>query len=224
MAENTQIVPSDKVGTTTLQANLNSMMDALVHLGQGDVFFETTCSFCRSAKRADAERLYDNPVGNIARDLAVQKFLADAGESISIDVVRNHVAWHRQRGEIELRRREYITSLASIANVDKSSLTRIRLVMAALEERMAATGSISSDSPRVQAQKTKDINALAKTMTACIEIQAKILGEMRGRGEMVSMPKQRFKVAIENALRNARTTEERQALLKVFEEMEEASE
>jgi two-component sensor histidine kinase len=99
----------------------------------------------------------------------------------------------------------------------------LKLSLAALEERLYATAAIAGSSIKVQAQKTKDVVALTKSVASTIQLMAELQGEMHDRGEMVSIPKNKFKEAIENALRQTKSVEEQQTLIRVFEGIHQAS-
>lgn len=201
----------------TPRSTLREALLATVRLDSQQRFFDATCAICRSKHREDVERLYAHPVGPTDRALQVVKFLEEKGESVTLPEVRNHRVCHMEEAaETELRRAAYMEQLLAIANSEKSNMDRLRLVMAALEERLFATVALPGNNAHIQSQKTKDVATITKSMTQVIALMLEIVGEMADRGEVVAIPKNKFKQVIEKAIGEAKTVEEKQAILRLF--------
>ena len=209
---------------TSAKATLRESLLSTIRLDSQGRFFEGSCSLCRSKYREEAEGIHANPPGPGDRDRMLQDFFVSKGETVSITDVRHHCDNHMGgRASEELRRAEYMENLLALVNADKGNLDRLKLSLAALEERLYATAAIAGSSIKVQAQKTKDVVALTKSVASTIQLMAELQGEMHDRGEMVSIPKNKFKEAIENALRQTKSVEEQQTLIRVFEGIHQAS-
>jgi len=199
--------------------SLRDVLRDLVRLNSTGLFHEVTCAFCRSPQREAAEQLYENPVGAGSREAALQALFSNAGESLSLEVIRNHIDYHRTRAAEELRKLEYIEHLSSICETEQRTLGYIRLMLAALLERQADIGSMPAETMKAKSSKTASTVSIAKAAATLLELQAKILGEMAKRGEVIALPRQAFRLAMERALQAAKNPDEQKLLLSVFEEM-----
>jgi len=203
---------------------IRDVLQAMVKVDSHGVFFEPSCQFCHSRNRDAAEKLHANPPTAGDRDLMVKEFFAKVDENISTDSVKNHIKNHVNRASLELMKLEYIDHLTHIAEQRLTSLESVHFMMAVLRERVAALATVPDDSPRLVDMKTKAATSIAKAYAQQVEIQAKILGEMAGRGELIAIPKARFVQTMQAALQSVKSPEEQQAILKLFEEMDRCSE
>ena len=206
------------------QHALRDALQALVRVNSKGIYHETSCQFCQSPNREEAEKLFANPLRVGDRYGIVKEFLDSRSDNLSIDVVHNHIDNHLNRAAQELVKLEYMDYLTSVANHKLTSLESVNFMMAVLRERVAALSVIPDSSPRLIEMKVKAVTSIAKAYAQQIEIRAKILGEMAGQGELVAIPKQRFIQAMQSALESVKDPVEQQVILKLFEDMDRTSE
>ena len=206
------------------QHALRDALQALVKVNSKGIYHESSCQFCQSPSREEAEQLYAKPVGAGDRYLQVKALLDSRNDNLSIDVIRNHIDNHLNRAALELLKLEYMNHLTAIANHKLSSLESANFMMAVLRERVAAVATIPDNCPKLIEMKVKATTSIAKAYAQQTEIRAKILGEMAGQGELVAIPKLRFIQAMESALQSVKDPAEQQVILKLFEEMDRTSE
>ena len=203
---------------------ITGFLNSIINLGENGVFSEPTCPFCLSANRAKAELVAKQ---GDKHDAKLPKSISDLfvanGESISEDVVRNHIKQHMGRGEVELRKVEYITRLGILNSHDMSTLDRIKIALAAIMERIVAIGELEPDARtsknKVEDLKTSQVSELTKTMCKLLQLRASILGEMRGNGEIISIPKDKFKSAFDKVFAKVATENERALVIALLNEL-----
>jgi hypothetical protein len=203
-----------------VSAPLKEFCRSVIRLSETGIFHVPSCPCCNSPTRTEAEGLWrQTPPPGRSREAVVRSLFLSSGEDIPPDAIRHHMRQHVGRGEDELRKQEYLEQISTLNTIDLSTLDRIKVLLAACTERLLATGQIEAPAKVVEAQvesmKTKDVALLVRTMTSLLELQAKILGEMRGRGEVMMVPTQKFKDAFDGAYRKAKTAQE-QALLVAY--------
>ena len=180
-------------------------LSAVINLSESGFFCEPTCPICISKNRPIAESNFikdSEEKGFEKKCESIRKFFLSRNEEIGTSVIRNHFANHINQGENELKKREYVNKLAALNEVDRPTLDRLRVLMDALQERLISTVELGQEA------RGKEIVAISKTMTQVLELRAKIMGEMKGRGEVITIPLEKFNMAFEKALRKARNKDE----------------
>jgi len=196
----------------------------VLNLSSAGVFLEPTCSFCCSKTRTEAESLWRQTVGLAPnKEVEVRKLFLSAGEDIPLEVIRHHIKNHLDRAEAELRKVETINRISALNSVKVSTIDQIQILQSACMERLMAIAEMQAPTPAlrnaVEGQKNKDTAAIIKTMQGLLSLQASILGEMKGRGELISIPVDKFKEVFAKQLSNLQTKEEKQLVISIMEDL-----
>jgi hypothetical protein len=218
---------SNPMAISTILANVQpSIRDFLVpimNLNDGGKYFEPTCPFCRHASRDGAEILYRSlPKTDTNRMQTIENyFLQDIGNPLSIDVIRNHINNHMDRGDAEYRKAEYINKLSMLSSVEMTTFQRIKIALAAITERITTMHSCATGGKlELEEKKSKVINELTKTWTNLVSLQSELMGEMIGKGEVITIPKDDFNRILGNAMQNAKTDNEKIIISNLLTEFE----
>jgi hypothetical protein len=154
-------------------------------------------------------------------EVRISHFFNSVGEEVSPDIVRNHISSHMNRGDIELRKLEYVSRLATMAGGQITSLSQSKLAAAAVMECIASSGAIVPTkglSPaKAQEIKATVISKLVKTLIDVMAIQAKLSGELWDEGKMVAIPASDFHRVFDKALNDASTPDERKLIRDVLD-------
>jgi hypothetical protein len=198
----------------------------LCRLSSDGAIYEPSCILCNHPKRKEAEEAWKQCNTGGSRDEAVVRFFNNAEGAPNMAVIRHHMKNHcNQAIDEELRKREYVQGLLTISSVEQGALTQIKTAISSLTERLATTGAIDpGSSSAIQSQKTKDVVAISKAIGNLVEIQNEIINEMAKRGEMIALPRERFTNLVYKAVQDAQTMQEKETILRLFEEMSKASE
>lgn len=211
-----------------VQPSIRDFLSPIINLDDSGQFFEATCPFCTHPLRSEAEVFY-NSLEKVLQNRCEKLqtwFLVDKGvANLPLDVIRNHVNNHMGRGDAEFRKVEYINKIRNLSSIEMGTFERIKFALAALSERLTAIASCPAGDKnpiKTEALKAKTINDLLKTWTSLVALQSEMLGEMIGKGEVVSIHKEDFDRAIGNALANAKTDGERELISSFLKQLEEA--
>ena len=209
---------------------IREILSSVVNVSGSGRYYEPSCAFCKSRNRDDAERLvesFDIAVRQHDAESRVSSFFTSVGEDVGTDVVRNHVTSHMNRGDVELRKVEYVSRLAALTGSQITTLSQARLAMAAVLECLGSVGVISPTrglSPaKAQEMKTSVVTKLVKTWVDLMAIQAKLNGELWDEGKMVAIPTVDFHRIFDEALNAARTPDERKLIVRVLDGLTNAT-
>ena len=195
--------------------SIQEYLSRVLSMNDAGVFHEPTCRFCSSQNRASAEDLYKNQAGsNAAKELAVRNFFLAYEEEISIDAIRNHTKHHLDKGEEELRKIEYIGRISSLNTGRITTPEQVRILLATCLERLTAVGSIKDES-----QRTKDVALIVTAATKLISLQDGMTVEMAKKGELVKIPRDKFRKAFDKIFADAGTPHEKVLLSSFLNEL-----
>lgn len=211
-----------------VQPSVRDFLTPIVSLNEAGQFYEPTCRFCTHPLREKAETFYQSlDKTMVTRCEKLQTwFLVDMGEAdMPLDLIRNHINNHMGRGDAEFRKVEYVNKITNLSSVEMSTIHRIKFALAALSERITAIGACSSFGPKAtplesEAIKTKSINDLLKTWTSLVALQSELMGEMLGKGEVISIHKEDFDRIVGHAITCAKNDDERQLIAQLLDELE----
>lgn len=208
---------------SNVQPSIRDFLAPIINIGRDGKFYEPTCEFCAHQYREDAE-IYYNSLEKIdpKRIHKVENYLlVEKGSPLNIDCIRNHIENHMDRGDAELRKVEYINKLSNLASVDMNTFQRIKMALAAITERLTAMHSCpTSGKLENEEKKSKSINDLIKTWTNLVELQSELMGEMIGKGEVITIHKEDFNRVMGNAMQNAKTDGEKKLILSLLSDFE----
>ena len=210
------------------KGTLKDYLSMVLSLNAEGVFVEPTCPFCCSSNRGAAEELWRQPIGlPRAKEEDIRKSFLALGEDLSIDIIRHHLRSHLDRTEAELNKVETINKISAINEVKVSTVDQIQILISACMERLMAIAELQAPTPTMRAaiegQKTKDTSTIIKTMQGLLSLQASILGEMKGRGELISIPVDRFKDIFSKHLAVLQSKEEKMLVITIMEELTKAN-
>lgn len=206
---------------------IREILSAVINLSDGGIYYEPSCLFCASRSRTEAERLwasFDIMVKN--PEERISAFFSSAGEAIPIDVIKNHITAHMGRGDIEIRKVEYVSRLAALSGNQMTTLSQSKLATAAVLECLSNVGAIVP-TKGLSVSKAMEIKAtivtrLVKTWADLMEMQAKMSGEMWNEGKMVAIPTSDFYRIFDDSLKNAKTPDERSAVANILDNLTKA--
>jgi hypothetical protein len=211
-----QSLPSPVEVYKAADGGIREFLSAVVNLADSGVFCEPTCPICISKHRPQAEAKFtqDQEEKDFNKKCElVRKFFMARNEDVSISVIRNHFANHLNQGENELKKLEYVNKLATLSNTDRSTLDRLRVIMDALHERLISTVELD------QELRGREIVAISKALNNVLELRAKIMGEMKGRGEVITIPLDKFNMTFEKALGKAKRKEEIDLVTSIMDDL-----
>jgi len=207
--------------------SLPDVFAAIINVSKGGVYHEPSCLFCCSKHRDNAEKMYKQ------YDLAVKdksdrlrSYFLTLGEDMSLDVIRNHTRGHMDKGELELRKVEYLSKISNLSMVSITTIGQVDAGLAVLWECIAASGTIASDGKSLSNSKAIEMRAgiiskLVRTWVDLLNLRSKILGEMKNSGEMMSIPVAAFSDFMSKLLMGAKNNEEKETIFKVMEGIKE---
>lgn len=192
---------------------LASILSNVVNISESGLYHEPSCPVCSSQNRENAEDAW-RKLDSLATD-RLDKMVAyfrNFNEGFSRDAVQNHFRSHIDKGEVELRKSEYIARLANLSGAGMATIDHVKLAMAAVMECLTSAGTIVADRNTSNAKalevKSKMVTSLVKTWTDLLSLQAKMLGEMLEDGELVTIPRNAFIKVFDDALKAAKTKED----------------
>jgi hypothetical protein len=131
------------------------------------------------------------------------------------------------RGDIEIRKAEYIGRLATLTGSGMTTLAQSKLAEAAILECLSSAGTIITgagvNSAKTQEIKASVVTKLVKTWIDLITVQAKLNGEMWEEGKMIAIPSTDFQRVFDDALNSARTPDERRLIASILEGLTNSS-
>ena len=222
MADNgVQVVLPSKAEVGKLassNAELGEFLGRMVNLNDAGVFHEPKCPICRSPDRQQAEQ--DWLASRNAEQ--VRQFFIDKGQTYSIPMVKNHMEYHLDQSQVELRKREYIDRVLALSRNPVTTMDRVEVALAAVQERLVAVsafedpGALTSAVEKIKADATCK---LTSTMSVLLKFRAEMLGELRQNGEVFTVNKQAFSQLFARLLEGCKTDEEKLVVNQVFGEM-----
>jgi hypothetical protein len=215
-SEPTKVDAPSSTSLATMGTGLSELFGAIVHLSEGGTYHEPTCPVCNSKHRTKAEEAWRSMDIGTVRDRAarVKQYLTSVGETISADAIRNHAKAHMEAGEVELRKIEYLTKVSNLSNVGITTVEQVNMGMAVIWECIVASGAIVGDGKSLSNAKATEIRAaiiskLTRAWTDMLEVKCKMLGQMKDKGEVISIPLKSFSDLMNRTLIKAETKAEK---------------
>lgn len=201
---------------------IREILSSVANVSGSGMYYEPSCRFCVSRTRAEAERLASTcDIGVRDIDARITQFFTSVGEDVPLDVVRHHIASHMNRGDIELRKLEYVSRLASLSSAQMTTLTQARLATAAVLECLGSVGMIvptkGLSAAKAQEMKASVVTRLVKTWIDLMATEAKLNNELWDEGKMVAIPAAEFHKVFDDALSSARTPDETTLIVKLLD-------
>jgi Cdc6-like AAA superfamily ATPase len=186
--------------------NLHDFLFKMVNINEQGVFFDPNCPVCKSIKRRAAEEEWIK--GRNAEDVA--KVIKEGGETISIPYVKNHMEYHVDQSQVEIRKREYINKIMSVNDQQLSTLKRIEFAMTAIDDRMVSINAM--DDPletisKLEKMKSDAICSLSSSLQKLAQLRATLLGELEDSGEVFVIRKDDMQQVFVDVLNHFSTEE-----------------
>lgn len=200
-------------------ADLGEFLGRMVNLNNTGVFHEPKCPICRSPDRQQAEQ--DWLASRNAEQ--IRQFFIDKGQTFTIPVVKNHMESHLDQSQVELRKREYIDRVLALSKNPVTTLDRLEVALAAVQERLVAASALEDPGAAasvVEKIKSDSTCKLTSTMSVLLKFRAEMLGELRQNGEVFTVNKQVFIQLFAKLLSECVTDEEKLVVNKVFGELQ----
>jgi hypothetical protein len=192
---------------------IGQIMSAVSNLSEGGTYHEPLCLFCCSPNRSDAERIFSEQDYMVKNpEERVSQYFSSVGEVISEDAVRNHVRSHMRKGDMELRKVEYLSRIANLSDLNMTTIAQINMARAVVLDCLASAGEIVP-TKKLSAAKAAETKAaitskMVKMWTDLMVLEGKISEEMEERGEVIALPKDGFFSLFDQLLLDAKTKEE----------------
>jgi hypothetical protein len=197
---------------------VDSMLSQVVNLSSKNDFYEPTCPICSSEIREEAECLWED--GGKKASLVSQLFKDKTTLKVSAEIVKNHMRNHKDGGQTEIKKVEFINRVRRLYGKNVSTIDRIDLCLAVITERLMQINSLASDGRKsaidIEKIKTAETNKLMATYSSLLKIQATILGEMKNNGEIISIPREKFITVFNEAISNSQTAREREVITDIL--------
>lgn len=224
MAEDTPPEKTDRVvlnNASFASDETTRVLGQLININDSNVLHEPTCLICNSPFRSEVEQLFvEKKTGK-----EMQAYLKDkTNEVVPKSVLENHMLHHYNREVRELQKREYIDRIARLTDENLTTLQRLSIGLAAIDERLTGINSIvpSGDISAAEVEKIKSAETakLINSANALLKFKSQILGEMKETGELVTVPKKVFIEIFNEALAKAQNDGEKQALHNLVKRLE----
>jgi len=142
------------------------------------------------------------------------KYVKDhAGIELSGSLIETHMIYHYNKGVREHVKTAYIDRLRRLSSQETTTLSRIRMAIDALTERIVGVNSVVPCGDLTEADiekiKSSETARLTRTMTQLLKLQADMMGEMKDSGELITIPKKAFVQFFNEAITSAKTDAER---------------
>lgn len=195
--------------------SMREFLSSVINLSDSGAFCEPTCPICISRNRAMAESKFrqDDEKNFDKKCESVRKFFLARNEDITEACAKNHFGNHLNQGENELKKLEFVNKLEALNATDRSTLDRLKILISALQERLISTVELEQEA------RGKELVSISKAMTSVLELRAKIMGEMKGRGEVITIPTDKFNMAFEKALSKAKKKEEIEFITSIMDDL-----
>lgn len=224
--------PPQQAGTSlsVIEASppgIRDILSSVINVSASGRYYEPSCKLCSSRHRDSAEGMaLSFDIGVTNREERISGFFTSVHEEVSTDVVRNHMNSHMNKGDVELRKVEYVSRLASLTSSQMTNLAQAKLATAAVLECLGGVGAIVPTkglSPaKAQEMKASVVTKLVKTWTDLMQIHSKLSGELWDEGKMVAIPSTDFQRVFDDALHSAKTPDERRLIAGVLDGLTKA--
>lgn len=192
-------------------------LSQLINLNPENILHEPTCMICSDPNRTEIEKKW-NETKKHADVIALFKTKSSA--NISNDVIDNHMSFHYDRGVKQMQIMEYINRIKRLSNIELTTLDRISLALAIIDDRLADINSITPNSnisaAEVSEIKSAETTKLMSAYNNFLKLKIGITGEMAKNGELIIIPKQSFIDVFNLAIVEAQTAEAKSVLKKVL--------
>jgi len=187
---------------------LEDFLFSTVQISADGHYYEPNCALCASIYRAKAEAEWlENRDAKRALDL-----LRKEGEAMPLTVVKNHMDHHIDQAYVELRKREYVSKILELSQVELDTLGRIELALSSISDRLVSVNATEEPgiSPvALDKIKTEATCKLVSSMTSLLQLRSNLLGEMFINGEVFTIRQDDFTKIFNDVLAESNTQETR---------------
>jgi len=229
--DNTSITPIDVTpkqknlltGASSVSNDIERSLSQIINLNNESEMHEPTCQICSSPLRSDAENIW-------AKETKAQPikelFLNKGGIRISKDLIENHMRYHMDKGIKEIQKVEYTNRLQRLKNNSMTTLGKIDSAEAIILERIVGVNSLppsSGDLSQAEVEKIKSSETvrLVSSWGNLLKLRATIMGEMRSRGEVISLPTNDFIKLFTDAYTMAQSDHERTLIMDLLNKIKQ---
>lgn len=196
-------------------------LSQVINLNADNILHEPTCLICSSPHRDEVEKKFNE---NKNYDETISAFRGKSSANISRDVIDNHMRFHYERGLKALQQIEYVGRLKRLNSVDLTTLDRIKISFAQIDERLMGINSIvpTGDLSVADVEKIKcaETSKLILAKNQLIKLKAQLLGEMESSGELITLPRQAFVDVFNKALAESRNDDvKKEVINKILTEL-----
>ena len=220
--------PQDEVSTPhdfriqETSADVDSLLVQLISINSDNIFHESTCLICSSPQRKDIEEKWLE-TKNHSEVKKLVKTVSDC--RLSNDIIDNHMRFHFDRGIKALQQVEYANKIRRISNIELTTLDRIRLGLASIDERIMGINSIVPNNDlsaaEVEQMKSVEVARLMGAYNNLLKLKSAIMGEMINQGDLIIIPKQSFIEVFNRAITESKNEEEKASIMKLLTNLSE---
>lgn len=198
-------------------SDVDSVLVQLGNLNSDNIFHESTCAICSSPQRKEVEEKWIETKSHSE----VKKYYKTVSDfKLSNDIIENHMRFHFDRGVSELKKVEYANKIRRISGIELTTLDRIRLGLAEIDERIVGINSIVPNSDlsaaEVEQIKSAEVARLMGAYTNLLKLKSAIMGEMVNQGDLIIIPKQYFVEAFNKAISESKNEEEKNSIMRLL--------
>lgn len=205
-----------------IATDVDSVLVQLINLNEDNVLHEPTCVICSSPQRKDVESKWIE-TKNHSDVKKLFKTISDC--RLSNDIIENHMRFHFDRGIKELQKVEYANKIKRISNIELTTLDRIRLGLAAIDERIMGINSIVPNNDlsmaEVEQMKSVEVARLMSAYSNLLKLKSSIMGEMVNQGDLIIIPKKSFVQVFNQAITESKSEEEKSSIMQLLTNLSE---
>jgi hypothetical protein len=212
--------------TISFTGGIDGAMSQLISINEHGILHEPTCLICSAPYRDDIELKFEEMGKDLKDHKILKQFIKDkTGITITKEVIINHFKQHYE-GVREIQKVEYANRIKRISSIERTTLDRIALGLAAVEERLMGINSIVADTRTsasdVESIKSSETSKLMNSYNQLLKLKASILGEMKNNGEVVTIPRNAFVEVFNKALIES-TDDQKVVVRKILEKLAQLS-
>ncbi len=216
------------------QTQVDSLLAQAINIKDDGVLYEATCPICSSSHREAIEEKYDENQSddfNLGKKDKIKTVLEYVNEITNLDISRsvleNHFKFHHNKGLREIQKREYVERIKRYTSQNLTTMDRISICFAIISERLMGINSIvaagDENESYIEKLKSNETSRLMGALSSLLKLQASILGEMKDKGELITIPTNDFVRIMNSSFASCSTDSERKIVKKIFDRFETLS-
>ena len=215
-----------KATSTSRGEEIEKMLSQTIRLNDRNMFVEPSCLICTSPYRRELEQKYLEISGQgKAVFTEIKKFAKDIhGIDLEFTDLENHFTLHVNQNIREQQKLEYSQVVKRLYNQNLTTIDRLGLSFAVLTERLMGVNSLTPSHNESVAEiekiKSSETVRIMGVVSNLLKLQAAMLGEMKERGDLLTVPTKEFTAIFNEAILSAKTEGEKKILISLLEKLQ----